>query len=124
MKRTMILLLIAFLLAAATCTSPLALAAEVCYPTAVEQSDDGREIRKIYDLAPDQDPAGIPRSDFEQNGVHYTLTDLLKQETPEYQERTHTEEVSLSSKSKDMETILSLLPRRRSLSRRTACPVR
>ena len=113
MKRTMILLLIAFVLAAAMCTSPLALAAEVCYPTTVEQSDDGSEIRKIYDLAPDQDPAGIPRSDFEQNGVHYTLTDLLKQETPEYQERNHTEEVSLSSKSKDMETILSLLPQQK-----------
>ena len=110
MKRTMILLLAAFLLAAVMYTPPPALAADVCYPTAVEQSEDGREIRKIYDLAPDQDPAGIPRSDFEQNGIHYTLTDLLKQETPEYQERSHTEEVTLSSKSKDMETILSLLP--------------
>ena len=52
-------------------------------------------------------------SDFEQNGVHYTLTDLLKQETPEYQERNHTVEVSLESKSKDMETILSLLPQQK-----------
>ncbi len=113
MKRTMTLLLIAVLLAAALCTSPLALAAEVCYPVSVEQNEDGSEIRKVYDLAPDQDPAGISRSDFEQNGIHYTLTDLLKQEMPEYQERSHTEEVSLSSKSKDMETILSLLPQQK-----------
>ncbi len=113
MKRTMTLLLIAVLLAAALCTSPLALAVEVCYPVSVEQNEDGSEIRKVYDLAPDQDPAGISRSDFEQNGIHYTLTDLLKQEMPEYQERSHTEEVSLSSKSKDMETILSLLPQRK-----------
>ncbi len=112
MKRTMILLLAAAL-AAALCASPLALAAEVCYPTAVEQNEDGSEIRKVYDLEPGQDPAGISRSDFEQNGVHYTLTDLLKQEMPEYQERSHTEEVSLSSKSKDMETILSLLPQQK-----------
>ena len=111
MKRTVYLLLVAFVLAAAM--SPLALAAEVCYPSAVEQSEDGSEIRKVYDLAPDQDPAGISRSDFEQNGIHYTLTDLLKQEMPEYQERSHTEEVSLSSKSKDMETILSLLPQQK-----------
>ena len=48
MKRTMILLLITAVLVAAMCTSPLALAAEVCYPTTVEQSDDGSEIRKIY----------------------------------------------------------------------------
>ena len=32
----------------------------------------------MYDLGPEDDPAGIPRSDFEQEGYHYTLTDLLK----------------------------------------------
>ena len=110
MKRTMTLLLLAVVLTAVTCMSPIALAAEVCYPTAVEESEDGGEIRKVYDLSPEQDPAGIPRSDFEQNGVHYTLTDLLKQEMPEYQERQHTEEVSLESKNKDMASILALLP--------------
>ncbi len=87
--------------------------ATTSYPTAVEQNEDGSEIRKVYDLTPDQDPAGISRSDFEQNGVHYTLMDLLKQEMPEYQERSHVEEVTLSSKSKDMETILSLLPQQK-----------
>ena len=110
MKRTMTLLLLAVVLTAVSCMSPIALAAEVCYPTAVEQNEDGSEIRKVYDLSPEQDPAGIPRSDFEQNGVHYTLTDLLKQEMPEYQERQHTEEVSLESKNKDMASILALLP--------------
>ena len=113
MKRTMTLLLLAVVLAAVTCMSPVALAAEVCYPTAVEESEDGGEIRKVYDLEPGQDPTGIPRSDFEQNGVHYTLTDLLKQEMPEYQERQHTEEVSLESKNKDMASILALLPQQK-----------
>lgn len=113
MKRTMTLLLLAVVLAAVTCMSPIALAAEVCYPTAVEESEDGGEIRKVYDLEPGQDPAGIPRSDFEQNGIHYTLTDLLKQEMPEYQERQHTEEVSLESKNKDMASILALLPQQK-----------
>lgn len=113
MKRTMTLLLLAVVLAAVTCMSPVALAVEVCYPTAVEESEDGGEIRKVYDLEPGQDPAGIPRSDFEQNGVHYTLTDLLKQEMPEYQERQHTEEVSLESKNKDMASILALLPQQK-----------
>ena len=49
-----------------------------CYPTAVTRSEDGGEIRKMYDLGRSDDPAGIPRSDFEQEGYHYTLTDLLK----------------------------------------------
>ena len=84
--------------------------AQVCYPTAVTRSEDGTEIRKFYDLGPQEDPAGIPRSNFEQDGFHYTLTDLLKQELPEHESRQHTETVSLESKSKDMESVLALLP--------------
>ena len=37
--------------------------AQVCYPTSVTQNEDGTEIRKFYDLSPQDDPAGIPRSD-------------------------------------------------------------
>ena len=44
---------------------------EVLYPTYVAQSDDKSEFRKYYDLSPEDDPAGIPRSDFEQDGFHY-----------------------------------------------------
>ena len=85
----------------------------VCYPTSITRSEDGGEIRKIYNLSPTDDPAGIPRSDFEQDGFRYTLTDLLKQELPEYEERQHTETVSLESKSKDMASVLALLPQER-----------
>ena len=85
----------------------------VCYPTSITRSEDGGEIRKIYDLSPTDDPAGIPRSDFEQDGFRYTLTDLLKQELPEYEARQHTETVSLESKSKDMASVLALLPQER-----------
>ena len=116
------------LCAAALCLTmalaPSALAAEVgiaeagttpqvCYPTSVTRSEDGTEIRKYYDLSPEEDPAGIPRSDFEQDGFRYTLTDLLKQELPENESRQHTETVSLESKSKDMESVLALLPQER-----------
>lgn len=86
---------------------------EVCYPTYVARSDDGTEIRKYYDLGPEDDPAGIPRSDFEQDGFYYTMTDLLKQELPAYEERLHTETVSVASKSKDMATVLSVLPEKK-----------
>ena len=81
-----------------------------CYPTTVTRSEDGSEIRKMYDLGPEDDPAGIPRSDFEQEGYHYTLTDLLKQELPANESRQHTETVSVASQSKDMGTVLALLP--------------
>ena len=84
-----------------------------CYPTAVTRSEDGAQIRKVYDLDPGEDPAGISRSDFEQEGFYYTLTDLLKQEAPEREERYHTETVTLDSKNKDMESVLALLPAQR-----------
>ena len=84
--------------------------AQVCYPTSVTRNEDGTEIRKIYDLSPEDDPVGIPRSDFQQDGYHYTLVDLLKQELPEHESRQHTETVTLESKSKDMASVLALLP--------------
>ena len=113
MKRN--LMLCAAVLCLTLMLAPTALAAElgdaaVCYPTAITQSEDGAELRKIYELGPEEDPAGIPRSDVEQDGFHYTLVDLLQQELPEYEERQHTETVSLQSPSKDMASILALLP--------------
>lgn len=100
----------AFAAEAPQATQPMGASAVVCYPTAVTRSEDGTEIRKMYDLGPTDDPAGIPRSDFEQDGYHYTLIDLLKQELPENESRQHTETVSIASKSKDMATVLTLLP--------------
>ena len=111
MKRAFSLCAAALMLTLALPVSALAAeTAAVCYPTSVTRSEDGTELKKIYDLAPEEDPAGIPRSDFEQDGFRYTLTDLLKQDLPEHEERQHTETVSLESKSKDMESVLALLP--------------
>ena len=87
--------------------------AKVCYPTTIVRNDDGTELKKIYDLSPEDDPAGIPRSDFRQDGFQYNLTDLLKQELPENESRQHTEHVSIESAKKDMESVLALLPQER-----------
>ncbi len=114
MKRKIIPTLLALALTASL--TPAAFAAappSPCYPTSVTRSEDGAQIRKVYDLGPEEDPAGISRSDFEQEGFVYTLTDLLKQEAPEREERFHTETVTLDSKSKDMESVLALLPAQR-----------
>lgn len=117
MKRVMTLCVLVLTLTMALCPAALAAdlgsaatAAQVCYPTSISRSEDGTELKKIYDLGPEDDPAGIPRSDYEQDGFHYTLTDLLKQELPENESRQHTETVSLPSKNKDMESVLALLP--------------
>ena len=116
-KRVLTLCVLALTLTMVLCPAALAAdlgsaaaAAQVCYPTSISRSEDGTELKKIYDLGPEDDPAGIPRSDFEQDGFHYTLTDLLKQEIPENESRQHTETVSLPSKNKATESVLALLP--------------
>ena len=114
MKRKIIPTLLALALTASLAPAAFAAAPPTpCYPTSVTRSEDGAQIRKVYDLGPQDDPAGISRSDFQQEGFHYTLTDLLKQESPEREERFHTETVTLDSKSKDMESVLALLPAQR-----------
>ena len=114
MKRKIIPTLLALALTASLAPTVLAAVPPTpCYPTSVSRSEDGAQIRKVYDLGPQDDPAGISRSDFQQEGFHYTLTDLLKQESPEREERFHTETVTLDSKSKDMESVLALLPAQR-----------
>ncbi len=87
-----------------------AFAATIYYPSSVTRSEDGTEIRKIYELSPEDDPAGIPRSDFEQGGFRYTLIEILKQEQPASEKRMETQSVSFESASKDMESVLALLP--------------
>ena len=117
MKRVITLCVLALTLTMVLCPAALAAdlgsaatTAQVCYPTSINRSEDGTELKKIYDLGPEDDPAGIPRSDFEQDGFRYTLIDLLKQELPENESRQHTETVSLQSKSKDKESDLAQLP--------------
>lgn len=114
MKRILSLLMTTMILSAVMIPSALAAdTSSACYPTSVTRSEDGTEIRKVYDLGPEEDPAGIPRSDFQQDGVRYTLVDLLKQELPENESRQHVETVTLESKNKDMASVLELLPQQR-----------
>ena len=92
MKRVLSLLMTAMILSLVCIPSALAAdTSSACYPTSVTRSEDGTEIRKVYDLGPEEDPAGISRSDFQQDGVRYTLVDLLKQELPENESRQHVE---------------------------------
>ena len=114
MKRILTACAALFALSAALLTPALAADdSDAYYPTSITVSEDGTELRKVYDLSPEADPAGIPRSDFELNGFAYTFVDILRQELPEYEERQHTETVTLDSKKKDMESVLALLPQER-----------
>lgn len=114
MKKTAKICAIALALTMAMATTALAAdTSSACYPTSIITSEDGAELKKIYDLSPEEDPAGISRSTFELNGYTYQLSEILKQELPEYEEREHTETITVESKSKDMASVLALLPQER-----------
>lgn len=79
--RKIILLLTALTLFSTT----TALAAE--YPSQVSYSMENGifEVRKIYEMPVDQEPSMQAKQGFEQDGYSFALTDMLRQEMPEYQ---------------------------------------
>lgn len=81
------------------------------YPAEVNQSEENgiTRIEKVYYLTAQDDPTGIPTEDFERNGQHFTLQDVLKNSQIERDTKDHVEEVTVNSAKKDMESILPLL---------------
>ena len=84
------------------------------YPVEVLEYTEGDRaeprISKTYELSPMDDPALIPTGDFERSGCLYTLLDIVKEDQTETDSKYYTETVTLDSKSKDMESVLALLP--------------
>jgi flagellar basal body-associated protein FliL len=91
--------------------TPVQSTAIVLYPVDVTETVEGnrRQIVKTYELSPLENPADIPRADFERNGWRYSLTDILKRETANAETKSHTETVTLNTDTKDLEKILTLL---------------
>ena len=108
MKRTAVLCLTALL--ACSLAIP-ARAADVLYPVEVTEymEGDSSRLKKIYVLAPTDDPSLIPTEDFDREGQTYTLLDITRQDQVETDTRDYTETVTLESKTKDMDAILPQL---------------
>ena len=108
MKRTAVLCLTALL--ACSLAIP-AMAADVLYPVEVTEymEGDSTRLKKIYVLAPTDDPSLIPTEDFDREGQTYTLLDITRQDQVETDTRDYTETVTLESKTKDMDAILPQL---------------
>lgn len=118
MKRSVPILLVALLACTLTCP---ALAAEeqrqetaspMLYPVEVTEYTEGdhHRLNKVYALTASDDLAAIPTGDFVREGRTYTLLDLTRQDLTETDTKAHTETVTVSSKSKDMDKIMPLLP--------------
>lgn len=81
------------------------------YPAEVHSSESGGVYRleKVYYLTAKDDPTAIPTVDFEREGRHYELLDLLKADQTETDTHEHIEIVTLESGTKDMAEIVKII---------------
>ena len=119
MKRTIPLLLAAFLLS--TLLSVPVQAAEesgpgrdsAYYPISVEEYTygdfDELRIQKVYQLSLDDDPSLIPTEDFERNGRLYYLLDMTRKDEVGVDTKPHVQTVTRPSDTNNMEKILQTL---------------
>lgn len=111
MKRTLSIFLTALMVCMMICPAFAAESAAILYPENIVEYMEGDRPRlnKIYTLAASDDPALIPSSDFERDGKTYTLLDMTCQDNTQINTRAYMETVTLSSKTKDKERIISKL---------------
>ena len=81
------------------------------YPAEVRTSEENGMIRleRIYYLSTRDDPAAIPTEDFDREGRHYTLLDVLKTDMSETDVKDYAEVISLESATKDVGEIIKVL---------------
>ena len=85
-------------------------------PVDIILDQENREIRKVYDLSPNTDPSTLPMGQFERDGFLYDCTDVLREVIIGSETQAITQEESVDSDKKDMDTILSLLPQKKDVT--------
>ena len=90
----------------------------VLYPAEVRTSEENGMIRleKVYYLSTRDDPAAIPTGDFDREGRHYTLLDVLKNDLSETDSKDYIEVVTMDSGTKDMAEIIKMLEPEREIA--------
>ena len=74
------------------------------------QNLNGQQLAiKVYTLLPEQDPADLVEEDFEYDGYLYSYSSTTKEEQTFDEENLHTETVTVTTSSKNMEDILAAL---------------
>lgn len=88
------------------------------YPAEVRTSEENGMIRleKVYYLSTRDDPSAIPTGDFDREGRHYTLLDVLKNDLSETDSKDYIEVVTLDSGTKDMAEIIKMLEPEREIA--------
>ena len=81
------------------------------YPAEVHASEENgvHRLEKVYYLTARDDPAAIPTEDFDREGLHYTLLDVLKTDLTETDSKDYVEVITLESATKDVGEIIKTL---------------
>lgn len=81
------------------------------YPAEVRASEENgvARLEKVYYLSANDDPTAIPTEDFEREGLHYTLLDVLKTDLTETDTKDYAEVITLDSATKDVGEIIKTL---------------
>lgn len=80
-------------------------------PVDVQVSADGLTCKKIYDVPTGTSPDQIPQDDFDRGDMHYTFQDMLRIEMPDIDRKMHSETVTVSSTSDNLNDVMALLPK-------------
>ncbi len=82
------------------------------YPAEVRTSESGGVVwlEKVYYLTARDDPSAIPTEDFDREGLHFSLLDVLKTDLTETETKDYAEVVTLESETKDVGEIIKTLP--------------
>lgn len=109
MKKSIMSLVLAVTLSLGLCMS--ASAATSYIPDDVTyQNLNGQQLAiKVYTLLPDQDPSSLAEPDFEYDGFLYSHSSTVKEEQTFSEENAHTETVTITTSSKNLEDILAEL---------------
>lgn len=91
-------------------------APDALLPVDIVLNQEALEIRKVYDLSPNTDPSTLPRESFERDGYRYECTDILREVIIGSETQAITQTETVESGSKDMETILALLPQEKEVT--------
>ena len=112
MKKRIAMLLCALSALLSVTTLP-ALAAEQHYPVTVEEYTygplDELRINKVYQLSLSDDPGLIPTEDFDRNGRHYYLLDMVRKDEVGVDTQPNTETITMDSDTGDLAEVLKRL---------------
>lgn len=108
MKRAAMALVLALTMSLGLCVS--ASAASYIPDDVTYQNLNGQQLAiKVFTLLPDQDPSSLAEADFEYDGFLYSHSSTVKEEQTFNEQNLHTETVTITTSSKNLEDILAEL---------------